>query len=222
MSESPKISASDQAQEPEVVEEKPKAEPEAAQEKPEAAPEAAQEKPKAAPETDENGKAPEAEPAKAAQDAPKAPDYYDQLIRLKAEFENFRKRTDREKVGFVRFGRASLLMKLIPIYDLLQAAHQEVQASHTDTPLAKGMEGIFKEFEKLFKEEGVTQMEPVGKPYRPMQHEVMGTVETDEHPEDTVVDVLQNGFLLKDETLRTAKVRIAKKPTKQDQQGGES
>lgn len=169
-----------------------------------------------------------AEPAKdnggeAAPKDPKDPKdpkgYYNQLLLLKAEFENFRKRTDKEKREFVRYGSASVLMKLLPIYDLLQAAHREVQASHNDTPLGKGMEGIFKEFEKLFKDEGIVPMDPVGKPYHTMHHEVLGTVETEESPEDSVVDVLQNGYLIGDKVLRTAKVRIAKKPQSKNKTG---
>ena len=142
--------------------------------------------------------------------AEKEPDYFDQLLRLKAEFENFRKRTDREKPEFFKMGRAEVVAKLLPIYDVLRQAHQDVIASHNDAPLAKGMEGIFKEFEKLFKEEGVTVMDPIGKPYDALKHEVLGTAPESEEPEGTVVDVLQTGFMLEDKVLRTAKVRIAK------------
>lgn len=138
------------------------------------------------------------------------PDYFKQLLLLKAEFENYRKRVDREKPELYRLGKAELLMRLLPIYDLLSEAHKEVQASHTATPLAKGMDGIFKEFEKIFKEEGVLPMSPLGKPFDASAQEVVGTVAS-ELEEGTVTDVLQNGFTLKDKVLRTAKVRIAKR-----------
>lgn len=138
------------------------------------------------------------------------PDYYRQLLLLKAEFENFRKRVDREKPELFRLGKAELLLRLLPIYDLMLEAHKEVQAAHTDTPLAKGMEGIFKEFEKIFKEEGVLAMAPAGKPYDAGSHEVVGTVARADCEDGVVVDVLQNGFMLQDKVLRTAKVRIAR------------
>lgn len=152
----------------------------------------------------------QAKAAEPAQPAPPAPDYYDQLLRLKAEFENFRKRSDREKPAFVELGRAQVLLKLLPIHDVLELAHNQIQSQHSDSELAKGMEAIFKEFEKIFKEEGVVAMDPAGKPYDPERHEVLGTVEKEGVQEGTVVDVLQKGFLLKDKVLRTAKVRIAK------------
>ncbi|MFA6317423.1 MAG: nucleotide exchange factor GrpE [Elusimicrobiota bacterium] len=140
------------------------------------------------------------------------PDYYGQLLRLKAEFENYRKRVDREKPEYIKHGRAEVLLSLLPIYDMLLKAHAEVQASHTDTPLAKGMEGIFKEFEKIFKEEGVAVMAPEGRPYDAMLHEVLGSVERGDVEDGVVVDVIQAGFTLNGRALRPAKVRIAKKP----------
>jgi molecular chaperone GrpE len=140
------------------------------------------------------------------------PNYLDQLIRLKAEFENYRKRVDRERPEFVKIGKAEVLLKLLPIYDAMLKAHQEVLASHNDTPLARGMEGIFKEFEKLFRDEGIGPMDPVGKPFDALQHEVLGTLESDLE-DGTVIDVLQNGFTQKDKVLRTAKVRIARRKT---------
>lgn len=131
------------------------------------------------------------------------PNYLDQLLRLKAEFENYRKRVDREKPEYIKLGKAQILLKLLPIYDMLQLAH----AHGTD----KGMEGIFKEFEKIFKEEGVKPMDPVGKPFDAEQQEVLGTLAKEGVEDGVVVDVIQNGFTLNEKVLRTAKVRIAKK-----------
>ena len=138
------------------------------------------------------------------------PDYYGQLIRLKAEFENYRKRVDREKPEWHVLGRAAVLSKLLPLYDLLQHAHQDVLKGYAETPLAKGMDAIFREFDKLFKEEGVTAMAPAGKPFDPHYHEALGFADQPGTPEGAVADVLQTGFLLGDKVLRTAKVRLQK------------
>jgi molecular chaperone GrpE len=161
---------------------------------------------------DQDVKAEEVKPAEAAklEEQPKE-DFYGQLLRLKAEFENYRKRTDREKPEFYKAGRADMLLKLLPIFDVLRQAHKDIQASHADTPAAKGMELIFKEFEKLFKEEGVTVMDPVGKPYDSSRQEVLGAVEKEGVGEGDVVDVLQDGYMQGERVLRTAKVRIARK-----------
>lgn len=163
------------------------------------------------------------EEAKTAQDGqapelptPQEPDYLDQLVRLKAEFENFRKRVDREKPEFYKMGKAEVLLRLLPIYDLLQRAHEQILASKADTDFAKGMDGIFKEFQKIFKEEGVNVMAPKGKPYDAQRHEALGTVESMDLEDGTVAEVLQNGFMLQDKVLRTAKVHVARKPVAPD------
>lgn len=138
------------------------------------------------------------------------PDYYGQLLRLKAEFENYRKRMDREKPEWFKSGRAEVTAKLLPLYDLLRHAHEEVRAGHADTPLAKGMDAIFREYDKLFKEEGVTEFNPLGKPFDPHYHEAFGFVDKPGFEEGSVADVLQSGFMLGDKVLRTAKVRLQK------------
>ena len=136
------------------------------------------------------------------------PDYYGQLLRLKAEFENYRKRVDREKPEWVKLGRAEVVAKLLPLYDLLQHAHQEVIGGYADTPLAKGMDAIFREYEKLFREEGVSAVNPIGKPFDPHYHEAFGFTDKKGYDEGAVAEVLQTGFLLGDKVLRTAKVRL--------------
>ena len=146
-----------------------------------------------------------------APEKPAEPDYYAQLLRLKAEFENYRKRVDREKPDWYKLGAAGVLSKLLPLYDLLRHAHEEVKAGHAETPLAKGMEAIFREYDKLFKEEGVTKMDPLGKAFDPHYHEAFGFVDRAGFEEGAVADVLQAGFLLGDKVLRTAKVRLQKK-----------
>ena len=142
------------------------------------------------------------------------PDYYGQLLRLTAEFENYRKRVDREKPEWFKLGRAEVTAKLLPLYDLVRHAHEDVKKGHADTPLAKGMDAIFKEYEKLFKEEGVTELNPLGKTFDPHYHEAFGFVDKPGFEEGNVADVLQSGFLLGDKVLRTAKVRLQKKTEK--------
>ena len=155
---------------------------------------------------------PQAEGAKPAEKpAEPAPDYYGQLLKLKAEFENYRKRVDREKPEWLALGRAGTLAKLLPLYDLMKHAHAEVIAGHADTPLAKGLEAIFKEFEKIFKEEGVAEIDPAGRPFDPHYHEAFGFADKPGVEEGAVAETLQSGFMLGDKVLRTAKVRLQKK-----------
>lgn len=144
-----------------------------------------------------------------------AAELYDQLLRLKADFENFRKRMDREKPEWIRIGEAGLLSRLLPLYDVLLQAHDQVlKASGAGGGIPKelmaGLEILFKEFTKIFESEGVKVIETVGKPYHHDLHEVLGSVETKEHPEGTVVEELQRGYTWHGKVLRPARVRIAK------------
>ena len=157
----------------------------------------------AAPET-----VPADEPAKKAE-----PDYYDQLLRLKAEFENYRKRVDRDRPEWIKLGRAGVLAKLLPLHDLLQRVHDEIKSGHADTPLVGGMDAVFKEFEKMFKDEGIVRVDPIGKPFDPHYHEALGVMDKPGCEEGAVAEVLEAGFLLGDKVLRTAKVRLQKKST---------
>ncbi|MEK7383405.1 MAG: nucleotide exchange factor GrpE [Elusimicrobiota bacterium] len=149
---------------------------------------------------------PDVEPAKTPE-----PDYFRQLLLLKAEFENYRKRVDRDRPEWIRLGRAEVIARLLPLHDLLQHAHDEVKAGHSDTPLAKGLDAIFREYEKLFREEGVSQLDVVGKPFDPHFHEALGFADKAGFEDGVVSEVLQTGFLLGDKVLRTAKVRLQKK-----------
>ena len=137
---------------------------------------------------------------------------YDQLIRLKAEFENYRKRVDREKPGCIAHGKEEALAKLLPLYDVLLTAHDSIerhgQGSSTGE-LKRGLEMIFQEFTKLFKAEGVETIPAVGQRYDFNLHEALGQVAGSEHEEGVVVEELQRGYTLGGKVLRAAKVRVA-------------
>ena len=124
-----------------------------------------------------------------AETSTEAPNYYEQMLKIRAEFDNYRKRVDREKPELYKLGRMDILSRFIPLYDLLKKAHEEIQNSHAESELAKGMEGIFKEFEKIFKEEGISAIEALNKPFDPLIHEVLGTVEKPGVEDGTVVEV---------------------------------
>ena len=148
----------------------------------------------------------------------KAPDYYEQLLRLKADFENYRKRVEKEKPGLVKFGKAEMLIKLLPLYDLLMQAHLHILKLKDGTgcdavaqDIVKGLEMIFKEFSKVFEAEGIRPMEVVGKPYDPMASEIIGMDEGTEENDGLVTAEFQKGYYYGDKVLRPARVKIAKK-----------
>jgi molecular chaperone GrpE len=143
-----------------------------------------------------------------------AEDYYNQLLRLQADFENYRKRVEKEKPDLIKWGKAEILAKLLPLYDLLLAAHNHVNSAKdggNSDDVLKGLEMIFKEFSKVFEAEGLRQMEPVGKPYDPMASEILGVVDGTDENDGLVIEELQKGFYYGEKILRPARVKIAKK-----------
>ncbi|MFA6433397.1 MAG: nucleotide exchange factor GrpE [Elusimicrobiales bacterium] len=163
--------------------------------------------------------APEAAKTAGTRAAGKTPDYYSQLLCLKADFENYRKRVEKEKPELVKFGKAEMLIKLLPLYDLLMQAHLHIvklKDGAGDDPapardIVKGLEMIFKEFSRVFEAEGIRPMEVVGKPYDPMGSEIIGTDEGTEENDGLVTAEFQKGFYYGDKVLRPARVKIAKK-----------
>lgn len=157
----------------------------------------------------------------------KAPDYYEQLLCLKADFENYRKRVERERPDLIRFGKSEILIKLLPLYDLLLQAHMHVTKVSGDgtgeqvQDVVKGLEMIFKEFSKVFEAEGIRPMELQGKPYDPMASEIVGICEGTEAEDGLITEECQKGFYYGDKILRPARVKIAKaKPAAKEAPGG--
>ena len=163
-------------------------------------------------------------------EGPKEQDYYAQLVQLKADFENYRKRMEKERPSLINWGKSEAILKFLPLYDMLLSAHQHVgklqegaEAKQVEDVI-KGLEMIFKEFSKVFEEEGIRPMEPVGKPYDPMATEILGVVDGDDTNDGLVTEELQKGFYYGDKVLRPARVKIAKKkvPPPAEEMGGDA
>lgn len=141
-------------------------------------------------------------------------DYYDQLIRLKAEFENFRRRTEKEKQNHLLWGKEEILMKQIGLLDVLEQAAQSATTTNNIDSIIKGLNLISQEFVKILSSEGVVAIDAAGKKFDPGLHEALDQVESDRE-EGTILDVLQKGYTMNGRVIRAAKVRVAKKREEQ-------
>jgi molecular chaperone GrpE len=138
-----------------------------------------------------------------------AEEYLDSLQRLKAEFENFRKRTLREQSEFLKMASQGLISELLPVLDNFERAlEHEVDSNQLDD-YKKGLRLVYGQLLDVLAKEGLSTLEPVGQPFDPTQHEALMQEESDEHPEGTVVRVLEKGYVLKDRIIRPAKVIVA-------------
>ncbi len=154
----------------------------------------------------------EAEYQSLKQEAEKAKENWDRLLRLQAEFDNARKRMEKEKQDFIRYANEKLLLDLLNILDDLERSVELSDAKHQDLPaFLKGVEMIVAHLYEMLKDYGVKSIEAQGKLFDPGMHEALMQVENNDLPEHTVVEELQKGYLLNDRVLRTAKVKVSKK-----------
>lgn len=139
----------------------------------------------------------------------KADEYYAHLQRLQAEFDNYRKRTLREKEELVKYASEQLIMNLLPVLDNFERAIAAAGESQDFQAYAQGVEMIFKQIQKVLENEGLVAIESVGKPFDPNIHEAVLRVESDDYPENTVVEEMQKGYYLKEKVIRPSMVKVS-------------
>jgi len=154
----------------------------------------------------------EAEYLKLKEEAAKSAEYWDRLLRAQADFENTRKRLERDKQDFAKFAHEGIIVELLNILDDLERTVELASSHHQDLPtFLKGVEIILAHLYDLLKEYGVKPIEAEGKIFDPHFQEALMQVENKEVPEHTVVEELQKGYMLNDRVIRTAKVKVSKK-----------
>ena len=131
--------------------------------------------------------------------APQAqPDYHEQYVRLYAEFENYRKRTEREKAALIAYGKKDFALKMLPMYEVLLRQQKNLQDSNTQDPkaLQDGMRMILAELSKAFTAEGIQKMDVQGKPYDPATQEVVAMIPAPAEQDGLVIDEVKMGFMM--------------------------
>jgi molecular chaperone GrpE len=156
----------------------------------------------------------ESEYLKLKEEAGKAAEYWDRLLRLQADFDNTRKRMEREKQDFVKFANEGIILELLNILDDLERTVDLAQSKHQDlSAFLKGVEMILAHLYEMLKEYGVKPIEAQGKLFDPNYHEALMQAENKDVPEHTILEELQKGYLLNDRVIRTAKVKVSKQRT---------
>ena len=131
----------------------------------------------------------------------------DQFTRLTAEYDNYRKRTAKEKESLYADAKIDTIKALLGVYDNLERGL--AQYGDEESPHRKGLEMVFNQFKESLKKLGVETMDAAGKPFDPEKHNAVMHVEDENYGENTVVEVLQQGFTLGDKVLRFAIVKVA-------------
>ncbi len=156
-------------------------------------------------------KAGEAEVAAGAEQTSKVAALEDQLLRLRAEFANFRKRTERERGELTTHVKASVLREILPTLDDFERffRHMEERSESLDRDFVQGIEMIHKSLAGVLQRQGVEPIQETGVPFDPHRHEAMLTAPVESEEQDhTVVQVLEAGYRMGDTVIRPARVQV--------------
>jgi molecular chaperone GrpE len=134
-----------------------------------------------------------------------------QLLRLQADFDNFRKRTQRERNELFLFANEALFAELLPVIDHFEMGFKSAEAHQTDSSVTEGFRMVYNQLLDVLKKFNVTAIDAVGEPFNPHRHEAILHIAS-EQPAETVIEQVRRGYLLGDKLLRAAQVIISSGP----------
>ena len=137
-----------------------------------------------------------------------AADYYDQLLRLKAEFDNYRRRVEKEKLDARTWGKQDVIMPLLSLVDVFEQAMAQVENAKDVKQVAVGLEFLHKNFSGFLKSEGLAPVEVIGKPFDPHLAEAVEQEEVDNGRVGQVLAEIQRGYSFQGRVIRPARVRV--------------
>jgi molecular chaperone GrpE len=146
-------------------------------------------------------------------------DLRDQLLRKRAEFENYRKRVERDREQSATDATAAVLKDVIPTIDNLDRA---LEATGAESTVRQGVELTRREFLGLLERQGVKIEDPLGQPFDPQRHQALSHEVAPGRPEGTIVEVFRKGYSFKDRLLRPALVKVAKAPDGAGESGSDA
>jgi molecular chaperone GrpE len=139
-----------------------------------------------------------------------AKEYLDNLQRTRAEFANYKKRTEREMQERYQFGSVDALKSLLPVIDDFERAFSNIPDEIKANPWVSGVLMIQRKFDRLLEQYGIGRIDPTGQPFNPAQMEAVGEDEAGETPSGHVSATLQKGYVVGERVLRPALVRVAR------------
>ena len=148
-------------------------------------------------------------------------EHHDRLLRLAADFENYKKRAARDKEDWTKFSNEDLIRAILPFIDNLERAVNHAQKVADTGVLIEGVRLTLQQILQSLNKFGLSSFQSVGKPFDPTVHEAMLVVESDQHEPNQVVEEFQKGYLLNDRLLRPATVSVSK-PAEKEAQTSES
>lgn len=133
----------------------------------------------------------------------------DAFLRARADYQNLKRRTDEEKESMRSLMNSDLILRLLPIADNFERALRAAEQTRDYEKLVSGVNAVYRQMQEFLTREGVMPIEAVDQPFDPNLHNAVLREETTEHPENTVLEELQRGYLLNGRVIRPAMVKVA-------------
>ena len=153
------------------------------------------------------------EEALSAEEA-KSKEYLDRLKYLQADFENYRRRVEKEFQELIQRGNEKLIVGLLNVMDDLEKAIEASKKTENMSAFLEGVEMIYKKLCSILEQEGLTKLEAVGKPFDPNMHEVLVKVPTKDYGDGIVIEEVRKGFMFKGKVVRPSIVKVASEEVK--------
>ncbi len=141
----------------------------------------------------------------------------DKYMRLYAEFENYKKKVQKDKEELVKYANEKFIFELLPVIDSLEMA-LEHSKNGKNGGIVQGVENTLKEFLRILNKFGLTSIEAMGKLFDPSVHHAMSVVERNDIEENSVVEVFRKGYMFKDKVIRAPLVGVSKKPSEEKEE----
>lgn len=136
--------------------------------------------------------------------------YKDQLLRALADFQNFRKRVESDKAAIKQIAKEGFVMDLIAVLDNFERTMAAAGSGASTEVIVDGIKLVDRQFHQVLNSHGVQKIASVGETFDPELHEAIAVAETDEHPENTVIDEVSAGYRFESKVIRPARVRVSK------------
>lgn len=136
-------------------------------------------------------------------------DLQDRVKRQMAEFDNYRKRTEKEKSAMFEMGASDVIKKLLPIVDNFERGFKSVSEEELQTPFAKGMDMVYKQTMKMLEDISVKPIEAVGAEFNPELHNAVMHIEDESAGENIIVEEFEKGYIYRDTVIRHSMVKVA-------------
>lgn len=138
-------------------------------------------------------------------------EYYDKYVRSQAEYENAKKRMEKDKEDFVRFANESIISELFPILDSFDSAMNTIEKTEKDKNILDGLKMLQDKFHKVLEDNGLSVMTTVGEKFDPIKHEAVMKVSNDKFQDGFIAEEVRKGYMLNGKVLRPAMVKVAVK-----------